>query len=233
MPKTYQEILDEARRLVPELTADELRRLVDSNSGNVVLDVREPSTVVLDLREKEEYRDGHLAGALSVPRGFLEMQVEGHVPTSRPPSSHTARAAPVPCSPAASSRRWATRTSARSAAVLAHGRTVVSRGCRTTRSRAKQVSRYSRHFLLDEVGEAGQAKLLNARVLCSAREGLARRWPSTLPQRVWARSASWMTTSSTCPTCSARSCTRPSASARQGRVGRQDHQRPQSRRKRH
>ena len=31
---------------------------------------------VLDVREREEYRAGHLEGALSLPRGFLELRVE-------------------------------------------------------------------------------------------------------------------------------------------------------------
>jgi len=162
MPKTYQEILDEARRLVPELTADELRRLVDSNSGNVVLDVR----------EKEEYRDGHLAGALSVPRGFLEMQVEGHVPDKQTPIVAYCQSG--------------TRS-------LLAGRILKEMGYTNVRSLGggfgawknggfpwvqdhaftrEQVSRYSRHFLLDEVGEAGQARLLNARVLCLGAGGL-------------------------------------------------------------
>src|SRR5690348_1280230 len=75
MPKTYQEILEEARRAVPEVTADEVRRTVESKSG----------AVLLDVREKDEFRDGHLTGAVSVPRGFLEMQVETRVPDKQAP----------------------------------------------------------------------------------------------------------------------------------------------------
>src|SRR5438034_3973917 len=37
---------------------------------------------------------------------------------------------------------------------------------------AEQQIRYSRHFLLPEVGEAGQAKLLGAKVLCIGAGGL-------------------------------------------------------------
>ena len=37
---------------------------------------------------------------------------------------------------------------------------------------AEQQIRYSRHFLLPEVGEAGQAKLLDAKVLCIGAGGL-------------------------------------------------------------
>jgi len=162
MPKSYQEIIDEARRLVPELTADELRRGVESN----------PGAVVLDVREKEEYRDGHLVGAISIPRGFLEMQVEGRVPDKQTPIVAYCQ------------------SGVRS---LLAGRILKEMGYTDVRSlgggfgawknggfpwvqdRAftrEQVSRYSRHFLLDEVGETGQAKLLDARVLCLGAGGL-------------------------------------------------------------
>jgi molybdopterin/thiamine biosynthesis adenylyltransferase/rhodanese-related sulfurtransferase len=162
MPKTYQEILDEARKAVPEVTADEVKRAADSKSG----------TILLDVREKEEFRDGHLAGAISVPRGFLEMQVEGKV---------TDKSAPV-----------ITYCQSGVRSLLA-GRILKEMGYTNVRSMGggfgawknggfpwvkdhsftpEQVSRYSRHFLLDEVGEAGQAKLLNAKVLCLGAGGL-------------------------------------------------------------
>jgi molybdopterin/thiamine biosynthesis adenylyltransferase/rhodanese-related sulfurtransferase len=162
MPKTYQEILDEARKAVPEVTADEVKRAADSKSG----------TILLDVREKEEFRDGHLAGAISVPRGFLEMQVEGKVAD---------KSAPV-----------ITYCQSGVRSLLA-GRILKEMGYTNVRSMGggfgawknggfpwvkdhsftpEQVSRYSRHFLLDEVGEAGQAKLLNAKVLCLGAGGL-------------------------------------------------------------
>lgn len=162
MAKSYQEILEEARRAVPELTADDVRRTIDGKSG----------VVLLDVREKEEYRDGHLAGSVSVPRGFLEMQVEGHVPDKKTPVITYCQ------------------SGVRS---LLAGRILKEMGYTNVRSMGggfgawknggfpwvqdraftrEQVSRYSRHFLLDEVGEAGQARLLDAKVLCLGAGGL-------------------------------------------------------------
>jgi len=66
MAKTYQQLLDEARAAVPELSVDQV--------GTEIGKAEAP--VVLDVREKEEFRDGHLPGALSIPRGFLEMLIE-------------------------------------------------------------------------------------------------------------------------------------------------------------
>src|SRR5262245_12520611 len=75
MAKTYQQILEEARRSVAEVTADEVQRVQKGGQG----------TAILDVREKDEFRDGHLSGAISLPRGFLEMQVEAKVPDKQTP----------------------------------------------------------------------------------------------------------------------------------------------------
>ena len=70
MAKTFQEIVQEARSAVPEVSVDDVLKELDS-------------TVLVDVREKEEYREGHLPKAISLPRGFLEMQVEGKVPDKK------------------------------------------------------------------------------------------------------------------------------------------------------
>ena len=75
MAKSYRELMDEARQLVPEWTPDEVRQR-SSNGGGYRL---------IDVREKEEYREGHLAGAVSVPRGFLDMRIEETVPDKNAP----------------------------------------------------------------------------------------------------------------------------------------------------
>src|SRR6476646_10747712 len=38
-----------------------------------------PGTIVLDVREPDEYDQGALPGALHIPRGHLESQVEGKI----------------------------------------------------------------------------------------------------------------------------------------------------------
>src|SRR5260370_30455372 len=44
-----------------------------------------PETIVLDVREADEYEQGALPGAVHIPRGFLESQVEGKVPNRDAP----------------------------------------------------------------------------------------------------------------------------------------------------
>ena len=70
MARTYQQLLDDARAAVREMSVDEVQRALDGKDAPVALDVR----------EKEEFREGHLPGAVSIPRGFLEMQCEGKLP---------------------------------------------------------------------------------------------------------------------------------------------------------
>ena len=77
----------------------------------------------------------------------------------------------------------------------------------------EQSIRYSRHTMLPEIGEAGQIKLLESKVLCLGAGGLGSPAASTSRRRASARSASSTTTSSTRRTCSARSSTRWTASA--------------------
>ena len=160
MATTYKQIMEEARRLVPEASVEDVRTRVQKDA-NVTL---------LDVREKEEYREGHLAGAVSLPRGFLEMRVEETVP-DKDSSDHRllrrrhalAARGPHAEGDGLHERRLDDRRLHR----LEERR--ACRSCRTVSSRQEQLSRYSRHFLLPEVGEAGQAKLLDAKVLLHRR----------------------------------------------------------------
>ncbi|MBP1689669.1 MAG: moeB [Deltaproteobacteria bacterium] len=162
MATTYKQIMDDARRLVPEVSVEDVRSQVDKGDGMTVLDVR----------EKEEYRDGHLAGAISLPRGFLEMRVEETVPDKQ---------AQIIAYCAGGTRSL---IAARTLKEMGYTNVVSMTGGFTAwknagmpfvqdhQFTAEQLSRYSRHFMLPEVGEAGQGKLLGAKVLLLGAGGL-------------------------------------------------------------
>ncbi len=162
MAKTFKELMDEARKDVPEWTPEQVEKALANGGGHKVLDVR----------EKEEYRDGHLPGAVSVPRGFLDMQVEEVVPDKGTPLI-------LYCA-------GGTRS-------LLAGRTLKEMGYADVVSMSggygqwkgaghewvqdfqftpEQLKRYDRHFILPEVGEEGQAKLLQSKVLLIGAGGL-------------------------------------------------------------
>ncbi|MBI1994682.1 MAG: hypothetical protein HYS67_09830 [Deltaproteobacteria bacterium] len=69
MAKTFKQLMEEARKDVPELSVHEAQELLGKNG----------TYALLDVREKDEYREGHLEGAISLPRGFLEIKVESTV----------------------------------------------------------------------------------------------------------------------------------------------------------
>jgi rhodanese-related sulfurtransferase len=60
------QFLGEARRVVRELTPTEVHSLI--RSGDV--------DVVVDVRERDEWKAGHIPGAVHVPRGVLEWHAD-------------------------------------------------------------------------------------------------------------------------------------------------------------
>src|SRR5947207_11757233 len=54
-------------------------REVDTAGAETAIAER-PGTVVLDVREPDEYEQGALPGAVHIPRGHLESQIENRVP---------------------------------------------------------------------------------------------------------------------------------------------------------
>jgi len=162
MSKTFKELLAEARKAIPEWSADQVYEKLNNGAGYTLIDVR----------EKEEYREGHLRGAISLPRGFLEIRVEETIPDKN---------APVIAYCAGGTRSL---LAARGMSEMGYTNVVSMTGGYTAwkgaglpweqdhQFSAEQLSRYSRHFMLPEVGEEGQAKLLKSKVLCVGAGGL-------------------------------------------------------------
>jgi len=61
MAKSYEEMLDEAREETEQTDPDAVREALESGEGVTVLDVREP----------EEWEEGHIKGVKHLPRGLL------------------------------------------------------------------------------------------------------------------------------------------------------------------
>jgi rhodanese-related sulfurtransferase len=66
MPHSVQDLVAQARAVIEEIDAHRLRAL--QADGAPVIDVREPG----------EFAEGHIPGAVNIPRGVLEFQVDGH-----------------------------------------------------------------------------------------------------------------------------------------------------------
>jgi len=127
---------------------------------------------LLDVRENDEYEQGTIPGAVHVPRGNLEFSIEGRLPDKHAPIA-------VYCAGGVRSA-FATKT----LQDLGYSDVVSITGgfnkwkddgltWATPRTMtAEQRVRYHRHLLLPEVGEAGQQKLLDSKVLLLGAGGL-------------------------------------------------------------
>src|SRR5258705_3146002 len=154
MAKSSKNILDEARSSIKAIDIDQARKMIE-----------QPGTVLIDVRESDEWRQGHIPQAIAIPRGFLELRVEEKVPDHK---------TPVILQCASGTRSLlAARTLKELGYENVYNMTGgfnswKDRGLPWVADRAftqDEITRYSRHFVIPEVGEKGQAKLLDAKGL--------------------------------------------------------------------
>jgi molybdopterin/thiamine biosynthesis adenylyltransferase/rhodanese-related sulfurtransferase len=159
---TYRELLARVREEIEEISSIEAQVRRGSSESPLFVDVREP----------DEWEEGHIPGAIHVTRGRLEQRIEGLVPDK-------SRELVVYCS-AGSRSAFAAQVLGEmgyaNVTNLAGGFADWKRnGFEVTIPRvlsSEQRSRYSRHLLIPEVGEDGQQRLLDARVLLVGAGGL-------------------------------------------------------------
>ena len=157
---SFRELLKSTKSEITEVSTEEAETLLEGD------------WTLLDVREPDEYEQGAIQGSVHIPRGNLESSIEAQVPNKE--TKIVAMCAGGARSAFAAktlqemeyknvvsmdggfnqwkdeSRRW------KIPAVL---------------DQSKR-NRYQRHLLLPEVGEAGQLKLLTAKVLCLGAGGL-------------------------------------------------------------
>ena len=162
MAKTYVDLFSEVRDTVKTISLEEVKQRIEQPN----------KPLIVDVREKDEVKNGFIPGAVHIPRGFLEMQLEGKLPDK-------SKEVVVYCA-------GGTRSAfaAKTMAELGYSH-VISANPGFVRWKDlgypvelppdltdAQRERYSRHLLLPEVGEAGQAQLLKSRVLLLGAGGL-------------------------------------------------------------
>jgi molybdopterin/thiamine biosynthesis adenylyltransferase/rhodanese-related sulfurtransferase len=159
MPRTYADLLREARATIREVTPHEV-------------DALDAKPTIIDVREASEWEQGHLPSALHISKSYVEQQVENAVPD---------RDAPVVLYCAGGVRSL---FAAQAMEQLGYTNVAsMSGGFQAWKSAglpweapvvlsAEQKQRYSRHLLIPEVGSAGQARLLGSKALLIGAGGL-------------------------------------------------------------
>jgi molybdopterin/thiamine biosynthesis adenylyltransferase/rhodanese-related sulfurtransferase len=149
-------------------TKSEIRE-VDTAEGELL---RDGGSILLDVREPDEYEQGAIPGSVHITRGTLETSVENQIPDRDTPLV-------VLCAGGVRSA-----LAAKTLTELGYTDVVSMDGgfnrwkdegrdwATPTTLAPEQRNRYQRHLLLPEVGEEGQLKLLEAKVLCLGAGGL-------------------------------------------------------------
>ncbi len=151
----------------------QIKSRIDEVDPATVRDQIAHGAVLIDVRESDEWANGHIPGAKHVSRSYLESRIEGAAPD---------RSVPVILYCASGNRSaWGARTLTEDlgyehVSSMTGGFTLwKDRGYEVEVPRfmsVEQRNRYSRHLLLPEVGVDGQQKLLDAKVLLLGAGGL-------------------------------------------------------------
>jgi adenylyltransferase/sulfurtransferase len=156
---TFKEMIRKVKAEIREVSPEE----ASARSGQAVF---------VDVREADEWEKGHVPGAVFIPRGFLELRVEEKVPDKDGEVI-------VYCAGGTRSALGARALQDlgyRNVASMSGGFTrwkEAGLGVRVPKVLSpEQKERYSRHIKVPEVGEAGQARLLESKVLLVGAGGL-------------------------------------------------------------
>ncbi len=156
--------LAQLRDEIPEVSPEEVAELLNGGNDDVV---------VVDVREGDEYRQGHLPTAMHLPRGFLELQAETKLASAAEKKVVAYCAGGVRSLFAADTLRKmglkdVVSMSGGFTRWKQNGHDFIVPDVLSERER----ERYARHLSIDEVGDAGQLKLKKAKVLCVGAGGL-------------------------------------------------------------
>jgi molybdopterin/thiamine biosynthesis adenylyltransferase/rhodanese-related sulfurtransferase len=156
---SFRELLNQTKGQIDEIDPAEAERRLEGST-------------FLDVRELDEFEQGMIPGAVFIPRGHLESQAENKLPQ---------RDAPIVVYCAGGTR---SAFAAKTLSDLGYTNVVSMTGGFgrwKNEGRAwitpavltpEQRNRYGRHILLPEVGEAGQQRLLESKVLLLGAGGL-------------------------------------------------------------
>jgi molybdopterin/thiamine biosynthesis adenylyltransferase/rhodanese-related sulfurtransferase len=159
------ELIRSIKERIHEVDPREVHDSVQNGNGRAPL--------LVDVREQHEFEEGHIPGAVHVPRGHLESRIEGRAgDRSQPIVLYCASGQRS----ALAAHTLTDLLGYEDVASMTGGITLwKDRGFEVETPRAlsaEQKSRYSRHILLPEIGLEGQLKLLDAKVLLLGAGGL-------------------------------------------------------------
>ena len=156
------QLVNLAKSEIQEISPQDLKQRADAGS----------EYTLVDIRERDEFVQGHIPGAKFIPRGFLELEIEQAQPDRQVPLI-------IYCAGGVRSA-----LAARNLKEMGYENVIsLMSGFNGWKNAGydfkipavlneEQRIRYSRHTILSELGEAGQIKLLESKVLLIGAGGL-------------------------------------------------------------
>jgi molybdopterin/thiamine biosynthesis adenylyltransferase/rhodanese-related sulfurtransferase len=158
---SYRDYFADLKKRIREATPEQVQELLRSDEVQLG-----------DVREKNEWDDGHIVGAVHLPKSYLEQWAEDRLP-SKDKTTVLYCAGGVRSAMAADTLAKLGYTNVIS--MVGGFNRWKDSGKPWTKPDSfspEQAQRYSRHLLIPEVGEAGQQKLLHSKVLLIGAGGL-------------------------------------------------------------
>ncbi len=169
MGEAFREIMREARKHVPEWSPVQVNEALASQSTK---DQNKQDFVLVDVREKHEWNEGYISGAVHVPRGHLESQIEEVVPDKSEKVVLYCAGGVRSLMAGSTLQQMGYKDIVSMAGGFGQWKAAGFNFVQPHTLSEAQSRRYSRHLLVPEVGEAGQLKLLDSRVLLIGAGGL-------------------------------------------------------------
>lgn len=159
---SFSDHLKAVKASITEIDVHEVKNRLD----------KKDNMILIDVRARDETSNGHIPGAELIPRGFLDLRIENVT---------TDRKAPITLYCAGGTRSALAAKSLKDMGYENVESVIGGFGAWKQAGYSfdiphsftqEQLSRYSRHLIIPEVGEKGQAALLNAKVLMLGAGGL-------------------------------------------------------------
>jgi sulfur-carrier protein adenylyltransferase/sulfurtransferase len=157
---TFRDLLTAAKSEIAEISTDGAAQHIAD--GYTILDVREP----------DEYQEGAIPGAIHIPRGHLEAQIENRIPDKSTPVTIYCAGGVRSAFAAKTMQELGYATVESMEGGFGRWKDEGRPWKQPVSLTPEQMNRYKRHLLLPEVGVEGQVKLLDAKVLMLGAGGL-------------------------------------------------------------
>ncbi len=160
MPRSYAELVAAAKRVITEIDPSD----VEPRLGRI--------PALIDIREPDEFQQGAIEGAVLIPRGVLESTIALRFPSEDTPLVLYCAAGARSALAAETLQDMGYRDVVSMAGGFGRWKSEGRPWITPVTLSGDQRARYSRHILLPEVGEEGQARLLESKVLLVGAGGL-------------------------------------------------------------